>query len=454
MSRVVHTQFSRNPSIKDRNEWIAGGYFANAVLAGGTMFAPDRPPGAIGSETQKGTFAGGLLNGNFNMLLNTGYAQVQSIAKGGLLDLITDYTFRSTVVAYYTIRLRTPGGGVVTYANGAISYNEGSSDTAVNTTFSKMSLYEVEAVFNNRRSIADLMSTPGLINIGIDLGYGLKTGTLSTSIGAIVGGLAVGTVQSMVTNQATGIAARALGVTSLAAAAGINYAVGLVVEEVFEMAVGLDNHFGFGGEFVGYDADGTARYSAPVGFAQGMYDTVMEAVTFGAYVSQVELNKAETQLDIELSYMDAYGVATYQIEMELDDILNGKDTSYEDDSSFDWSGAYEQAVADAKRGYANNVNNIAGFELVNPNTGEYNTGGSGGGLTDGFSNDPNEDRTGGWGGFGPDQQNADNPDGFAGGGNNDSNNNSNNNDKGDDKGDGGNDKGSCGGCGCGCDSGY
>ena len=277
--RITYTDVVHAPSMKDHNEWMPGGYFNNEVFAGGVMFALDRPLKTTLGKPQAGSTVLGFEYGTFTTMLNSGYSKVLSDATGGALDLITSYDFRNTVVMYYTLELNTPTGTLV-YRNGTMSYSsdgDGHTGDFSNNVTSTISIGEIVAAYGSRRNLQSLMSTPGLISLGIDVGYGLVKGNLNTSLNTLVSGALIGTVQSMVSGKLTGMVASAFGVTSIGLGLVIGQVVSALVGELTEMALGLDNHFGFGGSYLGTDDQGNAQYAdnqSRRGLAQNLKDVV------------------------------------------------------------------------------------------------------------------------------------------------------------------------------------
>ncbi|WP_169753617.1 hypothetical protein [Campylobacter mucosalis] len=77
-------------------------------------------------------------------------------------------------------------------------------------------------------------------------------------------------VKNMTLNTAVNTTVKALGVTSTVSTFAVSAVTSALVSEILETAFGLDNHFGFGGDFVGVDDVGTPVHEAPLGFIDGI----------------------------------------------------------------------------------------------------------------------------------------------------------------------------------------
>ena len=91
-------------------------------------------------------------------------------------------------------------------------------------------------------------------------------------------------LKNTLTQSAISYGLRALGTApSLLGMYGLSLAVGSLVNELLEVAMGLDNRFGFGGEIRGFDASGAPYYDRSLSLGEFLKDT------FGALDSHVEL---------------------------------------------------------------------------------------------------------------------------------------------------------------------
>nr|DAK18664.1 MAG TPA: hypothetical protein [Caudoviricetes sp.] len=109
---------------------------------------------------------------------------------------------------------------------------------------------------------------------------GVVNGEFNT---ANIGEALLGELKNTLTQSALSYGLRALGTApSLLGMFGLSLAIGTIVDEITEVMAGLDNHFGFGGELQGFDADGAPYYDRALGFGEffkekfGMLDSHVE----------------------------------------------------------------------------------------------------------------------------------------------------------------------------------
>lgn len=109
---------------------------------------------------------------------------------------------------------------------------------------------------------------------------GLVNGEFNT---ANIGEALMDELKNTLTQSAFSYGLRALGTApSLLGTFGLSLAIGTLVDEITEVIAGLDNHFGFGGELQGFDADGAPYYDRALGFGEffkekfGMLDSHVE----------------------------------------------------------------------------------------------------------------------------------------------------------------------------------
>lgn len=110
---------------------------------------------------------------------------------------------------------------------------------------------------------------------------GLVNGEFNT---ANIGEALMDELKNTLTQSAFSYGLRALGTApSLLGMFGLSLAIGTIVDEITEVIAGLDNHFGFGGELQGFDADGAPYYDRALGFGEFFKEK------FGVLDSHVEL---------------------------------------------------------------------------------------------------------------------------------------------------------------------
>lgn len=88
--------------------------------------------------------------------------------------------------------------------------------------------------------------------------------------GALMADVVTSTLANEFKNLAVQSLSKALGITSPVATFGLSWGLSELFGELAEMALGLDNSFGFGGEFIGVSPDGIKGYTAPLGLWDGL----------------------------------------------------------------------------------------------------------------------------------------------------------------------------------------
>lgn len=300
-AREAQTTVTHLPNFKDKNQWLPGGELRNATLPGGSLWGTDKVP-VLDNEKPNGTgFSTALLSGNILSMLNSGFTSVHNSVFGGVLDLMADYDIRHTVVMSYKIRMLMSDGTSYSVQTGTITIDGREGNGAHNSSDNSLasgisaSLADVKAAYGMRISIQSIMANP--VGFAIDIISAAYSGTLDLSNpGALAGGIVIGTVQQTMTTQLTRAVINAFGIVDIGVANGVSVLIGGLISELSEMALGLDDQFGYGGTLVGIDATGRAHYAdIKGGFVsrsiQDLKDSIGEfvgAVTGDGYASATE----------------------------------------------------------------------------------------------------------------------------------------------------------------------
>jgi len=266
------------PNRKDKNQWYAGGDLRNETFAGGYAFTPTKLPSYNNMERHN-DMAVGMLTGNVDSMLNTGLSAVLGIIAGGtLLDLMNTYMVYKTVVVHYKVKITASDGTVLGIKIGSFDVQadgdgqsgfDNSSISPVNT--SSMSLADVQTAMKSQFNALGLIQNPSLVNVAITLSSLAfnKDITIET---AVVAGM-IGSVQGVMSSMATQAVTNMLGISSTLGIMATGFAVGALVGELAQMALGVDKSFGFGGEYAGVSpSTNKASFDVPMGFMEGLAD--------------------------------------------------------------------------------------------------------------------------------------------------------------------------------------
>ena len=153
-------------------------------------------------------------------------------------------------------------------------------------------------------------------------------------------------------NQVTKGIINTFGVTSFVSMRIITVSVGTLFDELFEMAAGLDNHFGFGGDYAGTNKDGVASDREKIGIGQGAWDTIKEIATLGQMNTSTYNGTEFRTVDYDGNYngwsIDGNLGATYTEAWDFEGRCGLPDYSYDDYTSdyggdLNWESPSEEA---------------------------------------------------------------------------------------------------------------
>lgn len=274
-SQVLTTNYHlSNPN--DPSEWLAGGELRNESYPGGEYFSTLKMP-SFNNKKASLDFSNVLTLGLFTSYLLPSLTNINNIVNQ--FDLLNLYSLEvnETRVIQYTITITdTSTQNVLDTSSNDIDISD---YTNALTNTSTLSLEDLNAINENSFNIVSMISNPNPISITVsivDLAYG-KDMTFEQIIGAGLFGTVKSTMTSFVTNAVT----QTLGLNNITQLLAAQTITGLIVGEFLEMALGLDNHFGFGGDFVGTDEYGNGLYAPEVSLEMGLLDTALEIGSFG-----------------------------------------------------------------------------------------------------------------------------------------------------------------------------
>jgi len=307
---VTKETIKYNPS--NKNEWLPGGAFKNSLLPGGAFFSPIVEKNMKIDARPKLDFATAISTENLFSFLNKGYTDLKStINSFGFLDLLNDYKISETII--YNIKIYVneeeiiSQNIIVNIDNSKGGGETSSSITTPNKTMSLSQMNEAMSFQDDKSLVSDVLGLLGynsftsVVAISItDLAQG-KTAKAQSRVANFTINQAISTFSQLATSKALS----ALGITSQLGALGLFSAVKAVLTEAFEMAIGLDNHFGFGGEFLGENEFGEGMFSAPSSFAEVASDTFSE---IGGFLTGQEVNTDTYNPDLtNVSVTDSAG---------------------------------------------------------------------------------------------------------------------------------------------------
>ena len=238
------------PDFSDENQWRAGGYLKSESEAGGFLFNPT-VVNEINTKPGKNDVYH-MLMGTLSFALNSGFLEIQRDLKGAEFNLFTDtreakaYKITATLngnsSTSKTDYIFIDGGE----GNGSVSSQNGSVPTRSATLEELRSMLETQGMNFANMGVGTLLSfaIENLFTGDIeDFGFDLQD---------FIGASVLGTVNSMISNGfAKGIVGK-VGISDLMTANIVGAVLGSIIsatlQEFFEVAIGLDASFGYGGE--------------------------------------------------------------------------------------------------------------------------------------------------------------------------------------------------------------
>jgi hypothetical protein len=266
---IVHEQ--EVPNGKDLSQFFAGGTLRNETYAGGVNFSPTTIP-AFKNQLQGVDINVAMMNGNFSFL-NPAFASINSLINLVFFDLIAQ-SHKETDIYTVTLEITDTQTQDIIYSGTSDSSDYDTQTLGKNLT-DDFDIEEINTIAKNPIEISPaLVSNPLVAMINITTNY-----SVNESFEVSIGKVAYGTVMGGFRNMAVSKALDVLGLQAMSLA-GLTIA-GLVTSlfnEVAEIGLGLDNHFGFGGEFAGVDQNGKSVFGRAKSITQGLKEMVPDTI--------------------------------------------------------------------------------------------------------------------------------------------------------------------------------
>ena len=282
------------PNKKDKNQWLAGGYFRNATYAGGMLWSPIEKPSY--DNRVGGNKYSNLLNGNILSFLGYGFGNIRNLLQGGQLNLNFDDDVRETSVYSITIEVINPRTNQLIYSNDS-EFN-GNDIAGIESKLGSYNLslrefqdiwggkYNMQTAINSMMSVKDLPAfSKAMMGLQITMKVMDVIDGKDINISQTIQQGMVGTVYETFAGLALSKVANAFGLEFTNMGQLMAYqTIGLnIISELVEMNVEVhghqyDNHFGFGGELMGFDANGNPVRTPEIGMLQGVAETALNSV--------------------------------------------------------------------------------------------------------------------------------------------------------------------------------
>lgn len=275
------------PNAKDENEWLPGGDFYNSTFAGGIFFNPLSPLDVKLNNRPNFDLATAIMIGNIYSFLNKGYTDLKNtINSFGLIDLLNDYKISKTII--YNIKIEVDKKEIIKQdiiinLNNENDNKDFKDVQVITQNKGVMDLSQINDMyhFKEKQTLArDLLNTftsnpiNSVITLSIiDIATG-KEVQAQNRIGNFTTNEVINTLSKVATSKLVDV----LGITSGLLGFSIFAGIKSLVTELFEVGTKLDNHFGFGGELIGFDQNNMPVYSAPKSFTQFIRDLMPNSI--------------------------------------------------------------------------------------------------------------------------------------------------------------------------------
>ena len=256
-----------NPNVMDN--WLAGSEYYKSTYAGNINFSPTSfANGKIFEQNNKSyTLDTSYLKGSLNLFLNPPFADIINFMIVGNFINLFDFTTQKYVKVF--VYVKNVNGNIFYAGIDATDFSGDGNDLNDSLDGLAKSLgYGTDAPSQGEWS-TELSKIGGMFGFGGYMAGGIIGGLMDDNPSASIGGFAINTAEDMVSSQITSGLVNAFGITNMAQVTVMGMVVSSVVSETFEVAVGLDAHFGFGGDITGLRdgiSDLNNHYSAPETF--------------------------------------------------------------------------------------------------------------------------------------------------------------------------------------------
>ena len=280
-----YTHESDIPNPKDENEYRAGGFFQNETKPGGQLYSPTASPDP--ERINYNDFAYSLNNGHMYNSLNSGIGTINNLINGyGFLDLMNSYKSKTTIMYKVTLTITDK------YGNETNSFTSYKSKGEANSEYRNFKTPGA----NKNQSIEDIakmfsqtgvnLTSPDLLNSLMSYSFenmanGEEYESPKIAVSSFVSSSLKNTIISTFSNEITTGLVSVLNVTTFGAMALISVVTTTLLNEAFDVMVGLDNNFGFGGDYAGTGKDDIVNYRENIDFWKGALDTLKEIATLG-----------------------------------------------------------------------------------------------------------------------------------------------------------------------------
>jgi len=297
INKIVQVHRVDLPNYKDRGEWLGGGTYRNSSFAGGDTYTPVSTP-SFDNKKKDSDIGSYLLSGNF-LFLNSGFNFIQYAMSGYELNFALQNEQEVYVFEYEIVVTNKETNTIIHSSSGSVS-----SDMMESSNSTPMDITSLANAFKNQSVLSPLMfSDKFLFSLTIIDRLSREDLTIEENISSMVLGTINSQIYSMIASKV--VDSFNITVSTFGQFMGLHTVLYGIYNEAVEVMLGLDNSFGFGGDFVG-EHNGTAIYSESKGF-MGL-DTLGKSLS----VSLGLTDKATYEFtDKDGNVLDGYSMTSY-----------------------------------------------------------------------------------------------------------------------------------------------
>ena len=233
------------PKLNDKYQWYPGGTLRNETYPGGVNFSPTALP-SLDLKVRYLDQSTALLNGLHSYILNPSFSAINSFINLGMFELIA-MSERQSEISTYSVTVEI----VDTVTNDILFSSSRSSDEfesveSIESLASSYTLNELSQIADNPIELSkNVFANPliGVIHVASSFD---TTQSIEVNLGRVAYGTVLGGLRNVAINKT--LDALSLSARSMPGLI-VGSLIGAIINEAIEIAMGLDNSFGFGGEY-------------------------------------------------------------------------------------------------------------------------------------------------------------------------------------------------------------
>lgn len=321
------------PNANNREEWLAGGELRNATYPGGAYYSPTKIP-SFDNKPCSLDIGASLLKGYYNYL-NPSFTAINSFVNIGMFELLAQNK-ESYFISYTieisntnTLEILDSSSNIIDISDSSgFDHNFSNNDFSMSPNASNMSRADIQqslttsASFSFENPISLAMSITNMMN---NEDMSIEQGLMGMTVNTVTNNISMGISKSL---------APALGIANPLGILGLTTIVGAIVTETMQMALGVDNSFGYGGE---YDRDFSNTFGVDA-FSKSKGLLGLESLAESLTHSLKGLVGLESTMTTEFTNFDKTAQVGYRTDVQN---LNNIDFSISGDMQGNFSASFD-----------------------------------------------------------------------------------------------------------------